>query len=149
MLDAGAVDGVPGGEIVRAVEHHVGRRHLRLQRLAFQALLQGNDFHFRIDQRQRVPPRAGLGPAHVPGVMQHLALQVGEIHRVAVAQHQGADAGCGQVQGRRRAQAAGTHDQGPGSQKLLLAFDAQLVEQDMAAVTQELLVVHWGVRSEA
>jgi len=49
-----------------------------------------------------------------------------------------------QVQGRGRAQPASTDDQHVGVQQGLLAFDADFVEQDVARVAQELVVVHGG-----
>jgi hypothetical protein len=47
-------------------------------------------------------------------------------------QRDAADAGAGQVQRRRRAQAAGAHHQRVAAEQPLLAFDAQLVQQDVA-----------------
>ncbi len=40
VLHAGAVDGVAGGEIVGAVEHHIGGGNFLIQALAGQSFLQ-------------------------------------------------------------------------------------------------------------
>jgi hypothetical protein len=61
-----------------------------------------------------------------------LALQVGEIDGVVIHQGDVAYPGRSQVHGRRRAQAAGTDHQGMALQQAGLAFDVDLVEQDVA-----------------
>ena len=61
---------------------------------------------------------------------------------VMVDQGDAADAGAAQVQGHRRAQAACANDQHMGGEQLFLAFDADLVEQDVARIAKQLFVVH-------
>ena len=53
-----------------------------------------------------------------------------------------AHTGRAQVERHRRAQAAGADDEGMRVQQALLAFDADLVEHQVAGVAQQLLVVH-------
>jgi hypothetical protein len=74
--------------------------------------------------------------------MDDLALQVAEIHRVVVAQGQLPDPAGGQIQRRWRTQSAHADDQYFGVQQALLALDTDLVQQDMATIAQQLLVVH-------
>jgi hypothetical protein len=74
--------------------------------------------------------------------MQDLALQIGEVNLIAVGEGNVAQAGGGEIEGGRRAQAAGTDNQRLGVDQALLSFDADLVEQDVAAIAKQLLVVH-------
>ena len=66
------------------------------------------------------------------GVVDHLALQVGQVDHVVVDDPERADARCREVERGRRAQAAGAEQQHLGVEQLLLALDADLVEQQMA-----------------
>jgi hypothetical protein len=75
-----------------------------------------------------------------------LALQVGQVDGVVVDQGDPADAGRAEVQRDRRAQPAGADHERVRCEQTLLAFDAELVEQDVARVAQQLFVVH-GVDS--
>src|SRR5690606_31338148 len=65
-----------------------------------------------------------------------------QLDHVVVRQGDVAHPGGGQVQRGRRAQPAGADDQHPAGQEFLLAFDAQLIQQDVPGVAQQLLVVH-------
>jgi hypothetical protein len=65
--------------------------------------------------------------------MQDLALQVAELDDVVVHQRDPPHARGSQVQRRRRPKAARADDQRMGRQQALLAFDAELVEQDVPA----------------
>jgi hypothetical protein len=65
-----------------------------------------------------------------------LALQVGQVDDIVIDYRDPADAGRGEVERGRRAQAAGADDQRMRVEDALLAFDAQCVEQDVAAVAQ-------------
>ena len=77
--------------------------------------------------------RVRLGTADVVNVVQHLPLQVGQVHHVAVNDAQGAHTGGGQVEGGGRAEAAGAHDDHPGVEQLALALAAHLGQDDVAA----------------
>jgi hypothetical protein len=74
--------------------------------------------------------------------MCDLALQVGEVHRIRIDEREAADARAGEEQGDGRAEPAGTdHERARGAQALL-AFDAYLVEEDVARVAQQVVVGH-------
>jgi hypothetical protein len=79
--------------------------------------------------------------------VEDLALQVGDIDLVAVGDAQLADAGSGKVESCRTTEAARADDEEPGSTQLRLPLDANLVEEDVAAVAEELLVVYRTRRS--
>jgi hypothetical protein len=70
-----------------------------------------------------------------------LPLQVGEIDLVGVGQRQPADSRRGEIEGRRAAEAAGADDQRARRAQPFLPLDADLGEQDVPAVAEELLVV--------
>ena len=76
------------------------------------------------------------------GGVQDLALQIAQVDPIVIDQVQCPDAGCGQIHGRRRTQSAETDDQCACALQALLAFDPQLGEHDLAAVTQQCIVVH-------
>ena len=76
--------------------------------------------------------------------VKNLSLQVGEVDLVGVGQRQPADAAGGEVEGRRAAQAAHADDQRMRRAQPLLPLDPDFVEQDVAAVAEELLVVQWA-----
>lgn len=72
------------GEVVGAVEHHVGARHLGLERLTLEPRLNRLQARLRVESMQRGARQATL--AGLPcGPVHDLALQVGEIDRVVVA----------------------------------------------------------------
>ena len=103
------------------------------------------DLHLRVQRGHCFGGRRGLGLAQPLHGVGDLALQVGQLHLVVVHQRQAADAGTAQVQGDRRAQSARADHQRVRGQQPLLAFDADVIEQDVARVAQELVVVHAAI----
>ena len=77
---------------------------------------------------------------HVAGLVQDLALQIGNLDLVRVGDEEPADPRCSQVEGGRAAKAARTRDQDLRSIESPLSLDAEFVEQDVARVAQQLLV---------
>jgi len=136
VMHAGAVDGVAGGEIVGAVEHDIDRRDQRVERFARQPLLQRDDLDLGIDGVQRLPAGLRLGHADAGLGMENLPLQIGEIDGVVIDQSHLADPGRSQVECRRRPQAASPDHQRMAGQNARLAFDAERIEEDMAAVAE-------------
>ena len=66
----------------------------------------------------------------------------GEVDGVVVHHCQGADARGAEVEGHDRSQATRTDHQHMGVQPARLGFHAQLGQQDVAGVAQQLIVVH-------
>ena len=142
QLRADAVDCVARGEIVAAIEYHVGAGG-QLQQAGFvRAFAQRDDAGFGVDCRQRVARGFSFGFSDRGGVVQKLALQIGEIDGIAVAYRQRPHAAGGEEQRRRTAQAARADNQRVSAQPFLLSFDADFGQQDVAAIAEELLVVH-------
>ena len=73
------------------------------------------------------------------GGVDHLALQVREVDLVVVDDAERADAGRGEVERGRRAEAAGAEQQHLRVEQLLLALDADLGDQQVARVAVALL----------
>ena len=83
--DAGAVHGMPGREIVAAVEHDIGARHEGRQFGRPDPGLHRLDAHFRVDGGE---PRLGGGDLRRSDIrrrVEDLPLEVREVHRVRVA----------------------------------------------------------------
>jgi hypothetical protein len=139
---------VAGCEVVRAVEHHVGFAHNLRKVFGSEALLHGDYRDFRIHVRERKTRGVDLRFADGIGAVKDLALQVGEVDRVAVDEGQPADAGGGEVERGGAAEAARADDQRRGGAQLLLPLDTELGEEDVPAVAEKLLVVNF-VRGEA
>ena len=77
--------------------------------------------------------------------MHDLALQVGEVDLVVIADRDACRRRRRQIQRDGRAEAAGADDQRVRGEQFLLAFDADLRQQDVPAVAQQLVVVHGRV----
>ncbi len=129
------------GEVVRAVENDIVFRDQLLDLIAFDARRDLDDFNLRVDGVQSRACRFDFPRADRVGAIQDLALQVGEIDLVGVGQRQPADSGCREIEGRRAAEAAGADDQRGCRAQPFLPLDADLGEQDVPAVAEELLVV--------
>src|SRR5262249_39811625 len=136
---AGVVHQVARGEVVGAVDddvvrlqdlQRVGRRQLRLVQL---------DAHAGVDRLQPITGRLQLGPAHVGGAVQHLALQVAEVDDVEVDGAEAPAAGRGGVQRGGRAGPAGADQQHGGGLEALLPLQPDLGHDEVAAVALHLL----------
>jgi len=133
---------VARGEVVRAVENDIVFRDQLLDNvIAFDARRDLDDFNLRVDGVESRACRFDFPRADRVGAIQDLALQVGEIDLVGVGQRQPADARRGEIEGRRAAEAAGADDQRGCRAQPFLPLDADLGEQDVPAVAEELLVV--------
>ena len=136
------VDGVTRAEVVAAIEHDIGGGDPPGEGGAGQTFADRMHAHFRVDGAQRVARRFSLGCADGVITVDDLALQIGQIDGVAVADGQRADPGRGEIQRDWRAKAARTNDEGMRSADFFLPFDTDIRQQDMAAVAQQLLIVH-------
>ena len=71
--------------------------------------------------------------------VDHLTLEVRQVDLVVVDDAESSDAGCGEIQGRRRTKAARAEQEDLRVEQLLLAFGPDLGEQQMARVALPLL----------
>ena len=143
VANAGGVDGLARREVVAAVDDHVGVGDQLGQAIGVDPLVAAPSTSMRglmsptesaADIAFGVPIRAQ--------VVGDLALQVGEVDAVAVDDRDPADAGGAEVQRHRRAEPAGADDQRMRREQALLALDADVVEQQVARVAQQVVVVH-------
>ena len=105
--DAGAVERMARGEVIRAVEDHVSVLH-QFGEILY-PLVERHDFDVGVDRLQRGLRGFDLDRADRIGAIEDLALQVGEIDLVGVGDGQAADAGGGEVEGGGAAEAARTY----------------------------------------
>ena len=70
--------------------------------------------------------------------VQHLPLQIADVHRVAVHHADRADAGGGEIQPDRRAQSAGPDEQHARVEQLALPLPAHFGQEDVAAIALDL-----------
>ena len=93
-------------EIITGVNNHISASYQLKQRFAVHAMWDGFDVDFRVDSDKRLSRGERLIQSDRSGLMHNLALQVSDIHRVAVADSQSAHTAGSQVQRGGRAQAA-------------------------------------------
>src|SRR6185437_4626263 len=142
--DAGVVDEVAGLEVVGAVgddvvapedlqrirtgEHRVVLYDVGVLVQALDHLLGGVDLE------------------HTDGVLgvDDLALQIRFVDDVEVDEAEGAHPGGGEVEGEGGAEASGADGEDPGGLELLLAFHADLGEEEVAGVAGDLFVGQLG-----
>jgi hypothetical protein len=96
---------------------------------------------FGIQRGERGRRGIDLGQADRIRPVEDLALQVGEVDLVGVREREAPDAARGEVERGRAAEAARADDERVRRAQALLALDAELGPQDVAAVAEELLVV--------
>ena len=97
------------------------------------------DLDVGVQRVDRLLGRVDLRHADPLAGVDHLALEVGQVDLVVVDDPERADAGRGEVQRGRRAEAAGAEQQHLGVEQLLLALGADLGQQQVARVALALL----------
>jgi hypothetical protein len=112
-----------------------------LQFVRFDSFLQRENLYIRIQGGQSGACRFHFGRAHRIRAVKNLPLEVGEVDLVRIGEGEFADAAGGEVERRGATQAAGADDERVRRTQPLLALDAYFIEQDVAAVAKELLVV--------
>ena len=143
VAHAGGVDHLARAVVVAAVKYHgdaLGQQAIEQGRIG--ALRDGAHLHLGVEVGHGLRQRGHLGLAHARRGVGNLALQVGQVHRIVVDDGDAPDTAGGQVQRCGCAQAACTQDQHVGGQDALLTFDADVIEQDVARIAQQLFVLH-------
>ena len=129
-------------EIVAAVDHHVGIRNQLVQQLRVGTNRHGPDPHQGIDPGHRLLHRSGLALPETLHAVGDLPLQIGEIDAVVVDHRDAANPGGSKVKHDRGSQPAGADDQSTRTAQPPLAFNTDFVQQDVARITQQLVVGH-------
>ena len=96
-------------------------------------------FDVGVDRLDRLLRGVHLGDADPVGRVDDLALEVREVDDVVVDDAERADAGGGEVERGRRAEAAGAEQQHLGVEQLELALEADLGHEQVARVALALL----------
>jgi hypothetical protein len=107
-------------------------------------LSERDNFHLRIQGGKRGARGFDFWRADGIRAVENLPLEVGEVDLVRIGDGQLADAARGEVERRGTTEAAGADDERMRGAQPLLALDANFIEQDVAAVAEELLVVQWA-----
>src|SRR5262249_17316897 len=142
---AGVVDQVAGREVVGAVDDDVVGPEDVQGVGAGEARLVEIDLDLGVDGAAVVAGRVQVwtavvgGAGEVGGAVEHLALQVGEVHHVKIDQPEPADARGGEVQRQGRAEAAGADQQDAAGLEALLALEPDLGHDQVAAVPGHLV----------
>ena len=139
---------VAGREVVGAVDDDVVAVDDVEDVVGAEPHVVGDDVDVGVERGERLLGRVDLALADAVDVVQDLALQVGLVDHVHVDDAERADAGRGQVERGRRAEAAGAEQQHLDVEQLQLALLAHLGQQQVALVAVALLG-RQGLRASA
>ena len=138
--DGRVVDEIAGGEVVGAVDDHVPAfAEDPLDVLGREPLLVGLDVDVGVERLDRPLRREHLGFADRVGRVDDLALQVRVVDDVGIHDPERPDARGGEVERRRRAEAAGADQEHAAAEQPLLARLSDLRDQQVARVAAALL----------
>ncbi len=98
-----------------------------------------DDIHIRVEPVNRLLGGVHLGGADALGGVDHLALQVRQVHVVVVDDPERPHAGRGKIEGGRRAEPTGAEQEHLRVEQLLLAIGPDLGDQQVARVALALL----------
>src|SRR3954447_3892760 len=133
------VEQVARGEVVDAVDDDVPALDDLHDVRGVEARLVLDDLHVGVQRLDLLLGRVDLRHADAVGGVDHLARQCRDVDEVVVEDAERADAGGGEVERGRRAEAAGAEQQYLRVEQLLLPLDADLREQKVARVALALL----------
>ena len=137
--DRGVVEDVARLERVGAVEDDVVAGDDPLDVRGDEHLLVGDDLDLGVERVDRPLRGLDLALPHPVGRVDDLALEVADVDDVEVDDADRPDAGGGEVERRRRAEAAGADEQRLRAEQPRLAGGADLGDQQVAAVALLLL----------
>ena len=140
-IDARAIDRMARREVVGAIEHDRGIFHQLVERGSVDATAHGMTSTSGLIALQRHSTGLCFRRSDALSGVQDLPLQVGEVDCIAVDQHDRCHSGRCEVVRGRRTQPTGADDEHARRAQLLLAFDADLVQQDVARIAQQLVIV--------
>ena len=139
--DARVVDEELHGEVVSTVDHEIVVLDNIESVVRGQELVIGIHLHIGVDSLYLVLGAFHLGHTHISGEVNHLALQVAQVHHVGIYDTDGAHAGSSQIEAHGSTQSTGAHDEHLGIEDLLLTFHAHILQEDMSAVSLNLFFV--------
>ena len=72
-------------------------------------------------------------------MVKNLPLKIGQVHHIAIDEADGADSGCGQIEGSRRAKASRADQENLGLGDLLLSLATDFRQKNMPAIPGYLI----------
>jgi hypothetical protein len=142
MSNACAIDLVPRGETIAAIDHHIRRSNGVKQRLSGQANRQSFNANLWVDCVHALRRRIDFLRTNGGHVVCDLALQISEINHIIIGNGDCANARAREIKRHRRAEAARADDERARGKQTRLPVDADFVEQDVARIAKQLLVIH-------
>ena len=136
------VDSVTGGKVIARVHDHIGVSDQLQQSFFIHTLVEFDHFDFRIDFRKSLSGRVCFRGANVVCTVNDLALEVGQVNSVIVTDSELADSARGKVHGGRGAESSRPDYQYMRPDQGFLTLYSYLWQQDVTAVTQQLIVIH-------
>jgi len=137
--EAGVVHEKTSGKIIRTVEHDVELGDQRKDVVAVDVLVIGLDRDLRVDRRQGFAARLHFRHADRRRGVQDLPLQVREVDDITIDQTDGADTGGSEIKSGGRAEPTGADEQDFRLAQLHLALATDFAENNLAAVSLNLL----------
>jgi hypothetical protein len=137
-----SIDSVAGREVVACIHHHIRIHDEAQQDCLVHALMQRNDVNFGIDSGKRFLCGGGFGSADAIRAVSDLPLEIGQVNDIAITNRQFAYPARGEVYGDGRAQPTRANQEHVGLQQRFLALYADFRQQNVATVTQQLIVIH-------
>ena len=105
-----------------------------------QELTNGIHLDIGIDGKHLVACRLHLGMTHITGEMNHLALKIGEIYHITIHNTYCSYSSCGEIEGYGSTKSTRAHNKNLSITNFLLTFHTHVLEQYVAAVSQELFL---------
>ena len=123
------------GEVVGTVHHKVVFPN-DIQRIrGVEKLIIGIHLHIGVDGLDLLFGTLHLWYTHILGEMNHLSLQVAQIHHIRIHDADTPDAGCCQIETHGSPQAASSHHEHTRVHYLFLSLDTHILQQDMPRVS--------------
>ena len=137
--DAGVVHQVTGDEVVGAIHHQVMIPHEAEGVAGIEALAADRDGELWVQVEQPIAGRLGLRAPDVLRAVEHLPLEIRHVDPVRVDDREMADPRRSEVERRRGAEAARSHEQDSRALDPSLALQPHLGKHEVAAVPAELV----------
>ena len=144
----GVIDQIAGVEVVRAIHHQIVVPQDLDDILHRQTEGVRDDLHVRVQGLKGLPRGVHLGPTHVLGLVENLALEVRELDMVRINDSKGPDPGGGEIECRGGAEPSGPDAEDLRQEKSLLPPLPHLGEHEVAAVSLDLLGCQGGLLDE-
>jgi len=134
-LDGNVIEQEFGREAIAGIDHHVVARKQARGGGGGDALDDGDDVHAWIEASHEGRRDEGLARADVGGAKERLAVEVGSLDDVVIAQSQAAYASCRELSDHRSAEAAAPNDGDASIFEPTLTGQADLGQNELTRMT--------------